>query len=811
MLKRVHKRLFAWIVLASLMLQPIPALSAAWFQPPAPVQAAAPAPLVFPTDFQASETLASPWKKDLAALEFLSQFPSSGNKDFRELMRNKMPMTPEALNQLFSPEELKLKRTWVKLFDSLQFTNEEGKKSITSSLGKTITEAGRVAFLNLVAQENTDIQITKKRQAFIRYFVQNPEQLEEIRKQLSTIKSFEMGQLDKLCEKDPLDDYPEEFKQQQKLNQNMIGPFILFYLNLLLAAYNDTLQKKSISSTYTISPAVAGLLNAPRLNGTKITPPMQHIALTGLCLLMPVIMKYFYELEILGNVIGSSTKFTTASIGLALSPLAIGSAIAPKEAMRATLVILEIFAHIVAPIFETGKNIVSSGWNLNPANLFKYSANKGIRNGFSALSGRAANNYRIFAAQPCLGVNRGVFLSAVVTPIVAAIFYVLQSIYHENKKRFNQANGTASIIKATHAMHSLLKTIVIPGIDTSYDQVFSNFSQIYTKVSDRALSSLKYAPDAQYTPASMVWHNTARDGYILENTKALFEDVSKISQFYGEIDAYTAMAQLILDHQTTITDKGEDIRCCFTTFVEGTEESMVVAKEMWHPIIPTSVVITNSISLGDMLENPRNGIITGPNAAGKSASMKALLVNLVLGQTFGVACAKEFKFTPFKRIIARFNSVDDTANDQSKFMLEASDVVALLKELKALKADEKAFVVTDELFSGTEVNPAILLSLELCARISRFPNVCYILATHYKDLTQLKEITGNQFENLKVTAFINNDGRVVYPFKLTKGVGDVNVAFDIFLDQMEKQGVKDHDLEMIIENARKRQHLLGRA
>lgn len=802
-MKIMHKKLFAYIILASLMLQSIPALSAAWFQRPAGVEPAAPVPLVFPTDFQASKNLASPLKKDLAAFEFLSRFPSSANKNFLELMRNKMPMTPEALNQFFSPEELKLKRSWVKLFDNLQFTNEEGKKSIISNLSKTITEAGRVSFLNLVAQENTDIQITKKRQAFIRYFVQNPEQLKKVRKQLSTIKSLEIEQLDRLYdyEKDPI----------KQLNFKDYIPYVVpIYLNIGLLIVNH-LKKENNPLINGIKPFEEFLSEKILGKGAKITPTMQHIVLNGSWFLVPIIIKYLFEIEFVKNFKDFQVRSLGPAICFGLTPLFFGSGIAPKKAMLASSKIFKIFFAIYLTAHEVIKNIVSSAWNLKCPNFFKCPISQETRNLFNGLFKELATEYETFATKPCLGLNRGYLSSIAILPIISLMLWGSKMRYDENKKRFNQANGTASIIKTTHAIHALLKTIAIPGIDVSYDQVFSNFSQIYTNVSSRALSSSQYGPDAQYLPINMILHNTARDGYILENTKGLFEDISKISQFYGEIDAYTAMAQLILDHQATVNDKGEDINCCFTTLVEGTEESMVVAKEMWHPIIPTSIVVTNSISLGDMLENPRNGIITGPNAAGKSASMKTLLVNLILGQTFGVACAKEFKFTPFKKIIARFESADDTANNQSKFMLEASDVVALLKELKALKAGEKAFVVTDELFSGTEVSPAILLSIELCARISKFTNVCYILATHYKDLTQLKEITGNRFENLKVTAFINQAGRVAYPFKLTKGVGDVNIAFDIFLDQMEKQGVRDRDLEMIIENARQRQHLLGKA
>ena len=81
-------------------------------------------------------------------------------------------------------------------------------------------------------------------------------------------------------------------------------------------------------------------------------------------------------------------------------------------------------------------------------------------------------------------------------------------------------------------------------------------------------------------------------------------------------------------------------------------------------------------------------------------------------------------------------------------------------------------------------------------------NVIYILATHYKDLTNLKKTTNNAFENYKVTVTKQADGSLVYPFKLTHGIGETNVAFDIFLQQMEKQGLGDEDLKRMISEAR---------
>lgn len=216
-----YRRLLAHVLLACLTLQPFTAAAAFSWQTPTQQPPAAPE-LVLPADFQASETLQSPWKKDFAALEFLSQFPLHANKEFLELMRNKMPVSVEALDKQYTTQEIKEKRAWVKLFNNLQFVNEEGKKTALNGLGRTITEAGRLSFLNIIGQENTDVGVAKKRQEFIRYLVENPEQLRQIQEQLHTIKKFETEPLERLFVKNPLDAFSPEVRKGIERNQKIL-------------------------------------------------------------------------------------------------------------------------------------------------------------------------------------------------------------------------------------------------------------------------------------------------------------------------------------------------------------------------------------------------------------------------------------------------------------------------------------------------------------------------------------------------------------------------------------------------------------
>ncbi len=387
-------------------------------------------------------------------------------------------------------------------------------------------------------------------------------------------------------------------------------------------------------------------------------------------------------------------------------------------------------------------------------------------------------------------------LAAVVCYGIWMLFKVTKSA---QEAAFKDAQRVAQVIRGIDAVHKDLASFDSPAINRAYTaedtKILSpKWAELLGKASNSAFDN-----DKSYHILSSANPKVLNLIGLLPET---LQDFAKAVQFYGEVDAYAAMAQLYLDTRASVNDIGEPIRTSFAELLEDIDDAQIHAHHMWHPILLQQKVRTVSLSLGE--KNAHNMIITGPNAAGKSVAMKALLANVLLAKTFGIACAESFALSPYAKIIARFSSVDDTANNQSKFMAEAFDVVSVLKQADDLQEGEKMLVVTDELFSGTELEPAVLLSTQLCAEIARNKNVNYVLATHYKDLTALKELTGGAFENYKVTASVDDQSVVSYPFTLTQGVGDVNVAFDIFLDQMRKQGVSNPRLEAIIKNARER-------
>ncbi len=440
--------------------------------------------------------------------------------------------------------------------------------------------------------------------------------------------------------------------------------------------------------------------------------------------------------------------------------------------------------------------------------LFKFFASMGMVLAVPSFIVSSAACFAVAFAAPASSPIAAPILALYGFIFIGSAFFTYKNISiraQALRTTFNIAKATALTIKNAYAIHDILDQ----NQQTAhlYPEIPNTKSQAWRGLYARATSSTFN----EKKTCSFLFSNHGRAENLILLCKDAQEELSQILRFYGELDAYTSLATLYASHAETQNDQGETIGYCFANIVENQEIAQLHAQNFWHPIIPTDRVRPSSLKLGGPDVPARNMVITGPNAGGKSVNLKALFVNLILAQTCGIACAESLTFTPFEKLIGKFRGVDDIASDKSKFMLEAIEMTGLLKEMMSLKPTEHAFVETDELFTGTEIGPAISLSLELCAQVATMKNVMYILATHYKQLCKLPTITDNVFINYKVEVFKDPiTHKLSYPYKLQSGIGNTNVAFDIFLEQLEKQGVNDPVLKDIITKARERQENVER-
>jgi DNA mismatch repair ATPase MutS len=245
----------------------------------------------------------------------------------------------------------------------------------------------------------------------------------------------------------------------------------------------------------------------------------------------------------------------------------------------------------------------------------------------------------------------------------------------------------------------------------------------------------------------------------------------------GELDACCAIARKMKQQ------KQFENKFCFVQFLDS-KQPKIEAIGFWNILISKGTVVVN-----DFIED-KNVILTGPNEGGKTTAICAILQNIVLAQTFGIAAATSFKLTPFDRIYSYIHVKGDILDAKSRFAAELKMAKEIVDAAYDLPSNEKMFFILDELFTGTNGRDGEDTAYKFIKNIADYSGIQFIYATHFDALKDLGNAHKN-CTNYKINPplqdaqghFVhdsNND--LLYPFTLSKGFNTVNVALQRALD-----------------------------
>jgi hypothetical protein len=240
------------------------------------------------------------------------------------------------------------------------------------------------------------------------------------------------------------------------------------------------------------------------------------------------------------------------------------------------------------------------------------------------------------------------------------------------------------------------------------------------------------------------------------------EQLAMIFASIGEMDAYNAFATKIIESY----DKKN--KFCLVEILED-ERPLIDAHGFWSMLFKHAVA--------NNLTESENILLTGPNAGGKSTTIRGIMQNILLGQCFGVAAAEEFKFTMFDVIHSYININDNPSKGESKFMVELKRAISIYDKIESLEPDQKYFFALDELFTSTLVEPGEKCGEAFMRFVATPHNVQCIYATHFEKLKEMGKAKDSGIVNYKVDDPIEKrDGSLVYPFTVSQGTSNLNVA-----------------------------------
>ncbi|MDD2533675.1 MAG: DNA mismatch repair protein MutS [Eubacteriales bacterium] len=195
-----------------------------------------------------------------------------------------------------------------------------------------------------------------------------------------------------------------------------------------------------------------------------------------------------------------------------------------------------------------------------------------------------------------------------------------------------------------------------------------------------------------------------------------------------------------------------------------------------HPVVEkmlqSSQFVPNDTSLN--LSDHRLMILTGPNMAGKSTYMRQVAQIVLLAQIGSFVPATSAQIGIVDRVFTRVGASDDLGGGQSTFMVEMSEVAAILHH-----ATQRSLLILDEIGRGTSTYDGLSIAWSVIEHVSDLEALgCRTLfATHYHELTDLEATLPGVF-NAHV-AVDENEGEVVFLHQIRAGGSDDSYGIEV--------------------------------
>lgn len=221
---------------------------------------------------------------------------------------------------------------------------------------------------------------------------------------------------------------------------------------------------------------------------------------------------------------------------------------------------------------------------------------------------------------------------------------------------------------------------------------------------------------------------------LLKNKKLMAQTLAAA----GMVDMYSGTVQLLQEQPLTRSDSAASF--CLPQYLTNSTP-IVESSDFWHPMISPTTAVPNSIILGSN-SAACHALIFGKNAGGKSTVLKALALNIVMGQSLGIAAASSLSFTPFITFQTFMNIRDDISGGVSLF----KNQVIRAKQLDdaVTTADnygKLSCTLYDEPCNGTDSRAGSAIAYHILKRLANVTTNCTLVASHYPRMKYLETET----------------------------------------------------------------------
>ena len=346
--------------------------------------------------------------------------------------------------------------------------------------------------------------------------------------------------------------------------------------------------------------------------------------------------------------------------------------------------------------------------------------------------------------------------------------YAIQAVVRHHLKCIiamqDQLIGVANSIRTLKKLHVVLEEHPEISSHLAHYQDLHNIC-LATKVSPNLEKLLILLATKTFATKASVF---SRIGIVLAAYKLVQEvgnELQPALNAVAELDVYVNCAELVKNHQSG------PLHYCFASYHQNSNNPLLEVYNFWHPLVQGPTIELNSISLGTE-NNPRNIILTGPNASGKSTSLKAIILCAYLAQTLTIVPAERYCQTIYEELYSSMVVSDNIRKNMSLFVTEINDAEELLARVSNLEEDEYMLIALDELFKSTNHEKGQSVAYNLLQQLYASPQVITLTSTHFSELSALADEKDNRCANYTLDHF-----------KLIPGINSSN-SFDIIKEHI---------------------------
>src|SRR5574344_292567 len=201
---------------------------------------------------------------------------------------------------------------------------------------------------------------------------------------------------------------------------------------------------------------------------------------------------------------------------------------------------------------------------------------------------------------------------------------------------------------------------------------------------------------------------------------------------------------------------------------ELTDEKYLYFENMKHPLlmIVSENVVANNFEIG---RDYHSMIITGSNTGGKTVTLKAIGLFIVMAKAGMFLPCTYAKVYPFKNVFADIGDAQNIMQSLSTFSSHMTNIIEILKQ-----STEESFVLLDEICAGTDPVEGAVLAQGILEKLAK-KNITSVITTHYGELKAL-ECSNSFFKNASVEF---NTETLKPTYKLLIGIPGLSNAISI--------------------------------